>query len=1448
MSGTCVMTDGFATHDWGFPPGYLNHGKVKTVCCILKDMGITLWFDEERMEHDNIRNQMTSAIENTKCLVLFITERYQTKVNSMDPNDACYFEFNFACLRLTNRRIIPVVMEKSMLNQKEWKGRLAAELGNHLFVDMTEAMEKIDVGVHPIDNALLKQKCQEIHDRVLKIKSETFLAVNDASSASSTTGDSERFIQLTEQLDWIPGFFDQMESKYHGTVKAQLQQITTLLSTQPITNRLLQSLDYEAIIKKIFRMKPVTTAATGTTSSLALSLSKKKESSSNNKKKNLEIMECFLLILSEGQSELILTILTALNRTLLKESEEKEEDSNSALSPTTADNVSFLDFLTSCGIVEIMEFLIVNLPSKSKGNKVIEFQLLTSVILLMKSLAKNEVNRAAFVEWDFLVAREGATDLADPISYVASAKCVGELCQTIISSVPDGVSSNQLNGEWDHLDESSLLMLLHGFKDYINDLDMLDTLLSALDLLLKDDANNERLASLGLTELLIDAMKKHQVVSYPASLNGVPDEGIATKPKSFIIKVLQVMNSVEIKHMNCSIVLKKESSLFLLSILNGFFFVEKFKWCSSSITGVIRKLTLMFEVYNEAAQLEGLSEIYHAVTKEFLILSRNLMNAGFSWKKLLVDNHHFHSGLSKVCGFDVRLDDADSLLFTVFDLVYVSYEYIMIINEKTVDDNFKTANATSQRNYISMLFLMFSKVDHTSSEKVISWIMSLFRCMLSWSTVKYYLEKQNIVSISAVINRELSSISESSWESSSSLLTVPLGSDACAFLSSVLDLMIQVFQMSQAASSGETGEDSCIAGSAVGGLIEGLFNLLKYNGKDVDLSTKVYSLLSAIMSVTSSFSEFFYEGNIVKKVLMFAVETALTGINLHLVTFPRESFIFVDYLPCSLKTLLLICSNSSNQEYVSLREVLDLIDEKGKSDGDDEATSFFRDLLKRNRNTSKVVEVVLPTISLFSDEVIMTQLLVDAIPDKSSSVEDTENNEESVLDLFVFLLSYHAKNGMIVEHALSLLQRWFQYHKDTAKMMSSTSSKEVLSVIKKIIKSEECRSSKKVLTLLQTLVKSMKEMHKDDVFQATDPQLKVFFSASEMKEAGMTSKEMKEMGYTVKELRDARFTITQLQKELGYSLAELLDGGYLLSDLKEHYSLEDLLSSGVIGYFGVDLKKEGYSIEEVKKAGKTAAEMKNYYSLVEIRDEYGLSVKELLDLGYPASDFFSADPQYRIQCKGFESSVIVNLPFILDLLALFPSNVSSASLLYRGSRDGFDKATYHSKCDNQGPQIEIVKCSEGYIFGGYMAANMPTNGQYIAGSSNASFLFSLKNPGGETAKKYPIKPERNANAFYSQSTPGAFSFGQSTPPAFSFGQSTPPAFSFGQSTPPTFGFGGQSTLHFGVVPEMKTNDLKTVEFGNIASSYEDYGEGNLRFTGKPLSNIAEVEVWKTVNS
>ena len=39
-------------------------------------------------------------------------------------------------------------------------------------------------------------------------------------------------------------------------------------------------------------------------------------------------------------------------------------------------------------------------------------------------------------------------------------------------------------------------------------------------------------------------------------------------------------------------------------------------------------------------------------------------------------------------------------------------------------------------------------------------------------------------------------------------------------------------------------------------------------------------------------------------------------------------------------------------------------------------------------------------------------------------------------------------------------------------------------------------------------------------------------------------------------------------------------------------------------------------------------------------------------------------------------------------------------LLFRASRDGFAALKFHSKCDNKGPTITVVKCGEN-IFGGF---------------------------------------------------------------------------------------------------------------------------------------------------
>jgi len=69
---------------------------------------------------------------------------------------------------------------------------------------------------------------------------------------------------------------------------------------------------------------------------------------------------------------------------------------------------------------------------------------------------------------------------------------------------------------------------------------------------------------------------------------------------------------------------------------------------------------------------------------------------------------------------------------------------------------------------------------------------------------------------------------------------------------------------------------------------------------------------------------------------------------------------------------------------------------------------------------------------------------------------------------------------------------------------------------------------------------------------------------------------------------------------------------------------------------------------------------------------------------------------------------------------------STLSLLYRGSRDGFAANIFHSKCDNKGPTVTILKSTGGYVFGGYSTVPWESTGQYKR--APGSFLFTLSNP------------------------------------------------------------------------------------------------------------------------
>ncbi|KAI1891894.1 hypothetical protein AGOR_G00148420 [Albula goreensis] len=63
------------------------------------------------------------------------------------------------------------------------------------------------------------------------------------------------------------------------------------------------------------------------------------------------------------------------------------------------------------------------------------------------------------------------------------------------------------------------------------------------------------------------------------------------------------------------------------------------------------------------------------------------------------------------------------------------------------------------------------------------------------------------------------------------------------------------------------------------------------------------------------------------------------------------------------------------------------------------------------------------------------------------------------------------------------------------------------------------------------------------------------------------------------------------------------------------------------------------------------------------------------------------------------------------------------SLLYKASVHGYSAATFHQKCDSQGPTITVAYNSSGFVFGGYTSKNYAQTGQNVF--DDKAFLFSI---------------------------------------------------------------------------------------------------------------------------
>ncbi|KAL9954740.1 hypothetical protein ACROYT_G042314 [Oculina patagonica] len=116
-----------------------------------------------------------------------------------------------------------------------------------------------------------------------------------------------------------------------------------------------------------------------------------------------------------------------------------------------------------------------------------------------------------------------------------------------------------------------------------------------------------------------------------------------------------------------------------------------------------------------------------------------------------------------------------------------------------------------------------------------------------------------------------------------------------------------------------------------------------------------------------------------------------------------------------------------------------------------------------------------------------------------------------------------------------------------------------------------------------------------------------------------------------------------------------------------------------------------------------------------------------------------------------ESEILTNEEHRSVLKGWLPPQDGKWRLLFRASRDGFGVSTFHSRCDNKGPTVTIVK-SGNNIFGGFTEVPWKSQGDWT--TCRDAFLFSVVNPHGLGPTKMPLKSGQQRYAIYCLSSHG----------------------------------------------------------------------------------------------
>jgi len=138
---------------------------------------------------------MVSGINNSQCVIVFVTKKYTEKVAGNNAEDNCQLEFNYSARMKTANHMIPVVMEKGMENTRTWKGEVGMVLGGQKYVRAHGDLN---------DEAYLNKTANELYDDIMAMihhKKAKDFQLKDTSSPIPLNKDMSSSRSQTEVRD-----------------------------------------------------------------------------------------------------------------------------------------------------------------------------------------------------------------------------------------------------------------------------------------------------------------------------------------------------------------------------------------------------------------------------------------------------------------------------------------------------------------------------------------------------------------------------------------------------------------------------------------------------------------------------------------------------------------------------------------------------------------------------------------------------------------------------------------------------------------------------------------------------------------------------------------------------------------------------------------------------------------------------------------------------------------------------------------------------------------------------------------------------------------------------------------------------------------------------------------------------------------------------------------------